>query len=354
MKSFTRIALIVCFAAAGAWAAPAFAQPDAEELATGGTIDVGETGWEVKRPVIATACPFGCPWGELAEFVHDAMEPYGYDVVFCRNCNRGRGPGVVSTAAIPPELDELDARTGTTYRVTAPVDFGITASGILGGAYNGGMDNLRLIAKIEDPLFLLVAVKAETGITDLAQIRDNEMPVRILAGGSANEVLDHYGITRADIEAWGGSVNGAMGARANAEFDVIIGDHGTPFMNPEGSHWTILSQLHDLNFLDLPDELVDELAERPGYEVVTTKWGLIQGMDRPIRTVARSGEVIFAREDTPENAAYDVARAIDESRRDLMFLIRRYSIDPRTVYEDQGVPLHPGAERYYREAGYIE
>ena len=76
---------------------------------------------------------------------------------------------------------------------------------------------------------------------------------------------------------------------------------------------------------------------------MSTKWGLLKGMDRSIRTVARSGEVIFARADTPDQAAYDVAKAVDQARGDLIYLIRRYSIDPRTVAENQGVPLHPGA-----------
>ena len=26
-------------------------------------IDVGKTGWDVKRPVMAAACDNGCPWG---------------------------------------------------------------------------------------------------------------------------------------------------------------------------------------------------------------------------------------------------------------------------------------------------
>jgi TRAP-type uncharacterized transport system substrate-binding protein len=145
-----------------------------------------------------------------------------------------------------------------------------------------------------------------------------------------------------------------MGAREAAEFDVIIDDHGTPFMNPEGSHWTILSQRHDLKFLDLPEPLLQELDKSTDYRIVSTKWGMLKGMDRAIRTVARSGEVIFARADTPDQAAYDIARAVDQARGDLIYLIRRYSIDPRTVAENQGVPLHPGAARYYREQGYIK
>jgi TRAP transporter TAXI family solute receptor len=332
---------------------PAFAQQ---------AIDVGKTGWANKRPVVAAACPHGCPWGEIGEFLQEAMKPLGYDVILCRNCNRDRGPRLVSGASLPPQLDALDARTGTTARFDAPVDFGITASGILASAYrgeggyaNGGpYSNLRLIAKIEDPTFLLVAVKASSGIKDLSEIKARKLPVKILAGGGADVVLRHHGMTRADITSWGGAVNAAMGAREAAEFDVIIDDHGTPFMNPEGSHWTILSQRHDLKFLDIPETVLMELAATGGYKIVSTRWGLLKGVDRNIRTVARSGEAIFARADTPEQAAYDVAKAVDEARGDLIFLIRRYSIDPRTVAENQGVPLHPGAARYYREMGYIK
>ncbi|HEV7693891.1 MAG TPA: TAXI family TRAP transporter solute-binding subunit [Hyphomonadaceae bacterium] len=334
----------------------------AQQSKLSGTIDVGKAGWASKRPVVASACPFGCPWGELGEFVHDAMTPLGYDVILCRNCNRDRGPRLVSAAAIPPPLDALDARTGTTTRFDAPVDFGITASGILAGAYRGEggyaaggpLNNLRLIAKIEDPSFLLIAVTTESGIASLAEIKAKKMKVRVLAGGGADTVLKYYGMTRADIIGWGGSVNGSMGAREAAEFDVLIDDSASPMMNPEGSHWTILSQRHDLKFLDLPEPLIQELAKTPGYQIVSTKWGLVKGVDRNIRTVGRSGEAIFARADTPETAAYDIAKAVDKARGDLIWLIRRYSIDPRTVTENQGVPLHPGAARYYREMGYIK
>jgi hypothetical protein len=36
-------------------------------------IDVGKTGWDVKRPVMAAACDNGCPWGELGNFVKGGM-----------------------------------------------------------------------------------------------------------------------------------------------------------------------------------------------------------------------------------------------------------------------------------------
>ena len=169
------------------------------------TVDVGVTGFDVKRPVLASACPNGCPWGEIGDFVVEAMQPFGYEVILCRNCNRALGPPLVSNASFPPELTGEDSVVGTTTRVNARVDFGITSSIRLAWAYagrynyeaDGPFANLRLIAKIEDPSYLLLAVKADSGITDLSQIAQQKLPVTILGGDSpiSKRVLEHYGLS---------------------------------------------------------------------------------------------------------------------------------------------------------------
>lgn len=61
----------------------------------------GQTGFAVKRPVLASACPNGCPWGELGDFVKEAMEPLSYEVLLCRNCNRDQGPPLIAPVPRP-------------------------------------------------------------------------------------------------------------------------------------------------------------------------------------------------------------------------------------------------------------
>lgn len=348
--------------ASGAWATllptPAAAQD---------TIDAGVTGFDARRPVMATACAQGCPWGELGDFVTEALKPFGYEVIQCRNCNRDLGPRIVSAGGLPPEISAVDVAVGTTTRVSAPVDFGVTESGLLAWAYGGLYDyaeqgpyeNLRLIAKIDDPTYLLVAVHPDSGIADLSQIAEQRLPVRIIGGDSpiAGAVLEYYGITAEALDSWGGNLQNAIVASVVGvtEFDVIVNELASPAQNLESSIWTTLSQRFDLEFLDLPEDLLDSLASRPELDLhrVTAKWGLLRGVDRAIPTVARSGEAVFARDDAPEQAAYDIARAIDAHRAALKWYIRPYSYDPGSVWENQDVPLHPGAARYYREVGYL-
>lgn len=332
----------------------------------GKTLDVGKTGFDVKRLVFASACPNGCPWGEIGEFVRDAMQPVGYEIILCRNCNRAEGPRIVATNALPPPLTALDLRVGTDTRVNARVDFGVTASAFLTEAYrgvgayakDGPFKNLRLIAKIEDPTYLLVAVKNDSSITDLKQIRERKLPVKLLVSlsSSTQPLLDYYGLTPEALEQLGGTMANAMLARGDAPFDVIISDLASPANNPESAYWTKLSYQYDLRFLELPEELLDQLASNKNGDLirVTAKWGLLRGVDRPIATVARSGESVFARDNMPVQVAYEVAKAIDAHRDNLRWFIRPYSYSSNTVWKNQDVPLHPGAEKYYREKGYLK
>ena len=325
------------------------------------TIDVGKTGWDVKKPVMAAACENGCPWGELGDFIKESMEPYGYSVILCRNCNRWYGPGLVSEHDYPPPLDEANLADGVN-RIDAPVDFGVTSSAMLSSAYNGKLvgkgpyKNLRLIAKLEDPFYYLVAVKKESGIKDFINIKQQHLPVRILgADGNMMIILKYYGISVDSIKALGGKIGVSVADALKGDFDIVAGFLASPSMNPESSYWTTLSQKFDLYFLELPEVLLKEIAKQNvDAEFVEVHQNLLRGVDRKIKTLGRSGEAVFVRDDTPEQAAYDLAKAIDENHGALKWFIRVYTYDPNTVWKNFGVPLHPGAERYYREAGYLK
>jgi len=325
-------------------------------------IDVGKTGWEVKRPVFAAACETGCPWGELGDFVKESMKPYGYSVILCRNCNRTYGPRLVSENDFPPPLDEINLEDGVNVRVDARVDFGVTSSAMLSSAYNatlagkGPFRNLRLIAKIEDPFYFLVAVKKESGIKDFTQIGKEHLPVRIVgADATMMTILKYYGITPEDIKSWGGKTDVSIKDALKGDFDIFAGFLASPSLNPESSLWTSLSQKFDLYFLQLPEDLLKLIAhQNVDAEFIEVQNSLLKGVDRRIRTLGRSGEAVFARDDIPEQAAYDIAKAIDENHGALKWFIRIYTYDPNTVWQNFAVPLHPGAEKYYREVGYMK
>jgi TRAP transporter TAXI family solute receptor len=335
-------------------------------VSVGSTLAAGQTSILEKKPVFGGACRL-CPWGAMAETVQAAMKPYGYDVQICYNCNAAEAPRIVSEAKTPPpykpdpHLPEILAPRNVTG--LGPIDFGATAIQFLRNAYQGtgayGKEkprkNLRLIANIQDPSYVLVAAKAETGITDLSQIKQKRWPVRILLAGIGADstlILEYYGLTREAVEAAGGHIGNTP--EDKEKFDVVIGGGGVMSTAPEWSIWTEISQKHDLNFIELPEELLTKLAREGEQERGFIPTGLYRGVMRPIPTVVRTGTVIYCRADAPDDFTYAVAKAMDEQQQLLQWRHLNFSYNVHTVWKGYEVPLHPGAARYYKEKGYMK
>jgi hypothetical protein len=158
---------------------------------------------------------------------------------------------------------------------------------------------LRVIATIMMPVWRGIAARWDLGITDLQQVADRKLPVRVLGGTGEvfRAVLGYYGLTREKIESWGG-------------------------------------------------KFLSSLATTPGHEYV-------------VAPQVRSGDVDVILDNvyaayTPEAASFVQASVLLDHGRHLFRQTHiPYSYDSVQVARDHGIPLHPGAERYYRERGYL-
>jgi TRAP transporter TAXI family solute receptor len=325
-----------------------------------------DTGIKVKRPVFGGACKI-CPWGAVAEIVKEAMQSYGYNVQICYNGATADAPRIVAAAKMPEPIERwwnqfpAIPRNQTPPPPQGPVDFGATSVQNLWWAYSrthvyaseGPRKNLRLLAVIQSPHYQIVAVKSDLGITDLRQVKERRWPVRIYTDGNevSTAVLSYYGLTKEAIEAAEGRIG--RGAEERANFDVIV--HGGTLGNaPEFNVWYEVSQKYDLKYLELSEELLAKLVKDSDMERRNIPNGLLRGIDHPIPTVARTGHAVYGRVDMPDDFAYTVAKSLDEQQSLLQWAHLNFSYDRHTVWKAFGVPLHPGAARYYREMRYMK
>jgi TRAP transporter TAXI family solute receptor len=220
----------------------------------------------------------------------------------------------------------------------------------------GPRRHLRMVANIQEPTWLLVAFKADSGITSLSDIVEKRLAVDMVArtsigGGIVPGILNYYGLSKERVESLGGTYRGDYDHGEDA--DVIIG-FGSNVTAPEYVLWTELSQKYDLKYLELAPDLRERLAKDLYLEQKEIPFGLFRGVDRPIPTVARTGTVIYGRTDMPDDFAYTLAKAMDERQELLQWSHMNFSYNWRTVWKAFDVPLHPGAARYYRERGYMK
>ena len=70
--------------------------------------------------------------------------------------------------------------------------------------------------------------------------------------------------------------------------------------------------------------------------------------------LVREGNERYGRADMPDDLAYTLAKALDEHQDLFQWSNVTYSYNPFSVWKAFGVPLHPAAEKYYRERRYLK
>jgi TRAP transporter TAXI family solute receptor len=213
-----------------------------------------------------------------------------------------------------------------------------------------------------DKYYLAAVATKRSGIASLEDVAKKMMPVRIVTQpvGSSGEVslrllLEAYGITYDDIKSWGGSVTPTSTGVASAQMidgkadiwvQVIVAGH------PAISE---LAMATDVVFLPYSKAIIDKL-ENYGYQEAVLPAKTFKGQDQAVPMVGYPTILIVQRDLNPE-LVYVLTKAIVENQQQL---VKAHAGFKNFIPEDAwkmiriGIPLHSGAEKYYREKGMMK
>jgi uncharacterized protein len=278
---------------------------------------------------------------------------------------RPRLPAGSSIEVLPQSGGVGNAKLVAGKKADFALSFSITNQWAFQGrhAYDRKLDMLRGVAGGMDTYFLAVLVRADSGIETLTDFRGKRSRVSLgtLAVGSAGEygarnILEAIGVTYDDIRKAGGGVahtnyptmTAAMkDGRMNAIIAVITPGHPSI---------TEIALQNDVRFLPVPPDVVKEMQEQFNYEPQTMPANMFQGMTKDTPVVGFP-TVFITRQDVPEDLVYTVTKAMAEGRDQLVAAHKGLAhFDPKVAWKRElvGLPLHPGAERYYRERGWMK
>jgi TRAP-type uncharacterized transport system substrate-binding protein len=248
--------------------------------------------------------------------------------------------------------------------MTTPTWYGTAAH--TGGWDFPGPQNVKAIATFPHDDRLAFAVREETGLRSFHDLRERKYPLRVAipasrqlhpAGIVAEEVLAQYGITLRDIESWGGqvlhriSLTAADGPVVDPSFDAVFDE---AIMT---RRWHKLAEDYQLRFLPLDKEVLAHFEAR-GIPRGTIAQGRLRGVDADVPALDFTGWVLLARGDLPDEFTYLLTRALDEQKEAIHEQFGPQTgltgrIDLAQTARELRLPLHPGAETYYREKGYL-
>ncbi len=107
----------------------------------------------------------------------------------------------------------------------------------------------------------------------------------------------------------------------------------------------------DIKLLDMADLLEPMRKLNPGYTLVTVPKGTYPKQDKDVRVIGYATHIVASCK-LPADTVYAMTKTIAQNIPALTAVVKSISgLTPKTMAEDIGVPFHPGAARYYKEAG---
>jgi TRAP transporter TAXI family solute receptor len=228
--------------------------------------------------------------------------------------------------------------------------------------------NLRALARLVQPQYVGIAATYESGITSLEQVAAERRPIRLFTvskskhqtrtmGFITSRVMELSGFTQADMIAWGGIVfSGEEGLPAILERNIdLMAIPAYSSWGPSwGSCWMEAQIRLNLRFLPVAEPVRDAMVAELNVRKGAIPRLLFRGVNREVPTFVAANHTVSTHADLRDEQAYAITRAIDEHPECLQQQHVVFAYDPHTAWQDTGVPLHPGAEAYYHERGYMK
>jgi TRAP transporter TAXI family solute receptor len=112
-----------------------------------------------------------------------------------------------------------------------------------------------------------------------------------------------------------------------------------------------LASAREVKLLDLSDQLEAMRKINPGYTLVNVPKGTYPKIDRDVKVIGYATHIVASCK-LPEDTVYGMTKAMHDRIGDMAQIVNAIKgLDAKGMAEDIGVPFHPGAAKFYKEAG---
>jgi len=244
---------------------------------------------------------------------------------------------------------------------------GLSYTTNLFAAYNGlppnkaKLQDIRAIFSLNVSSLLHPFVLASSPITSFEELVKRKYPLKVDTGPrgtggelAAQRALAANGASYEDLRKWGGSVTHSSYREASGR---LVDGHIEAFVNDDilkSPTYTELTLARDMRILPLSAESIEKLAGEFGYGKAVIPAGSYKGQTADVPTISQT-HAFFGHKDLPEDLVYAMTKLAFENKDKLVAAHPIFSsMDPKLGANGLPIPLHPGAERYYREIGAIK
>ncbi len=277
-----------------------------------------------------------------------------------RPCEEGGScgvPGLIASAlSANGSVANINAIAG------GSLESGFSQSDVATWAYTGtgiwegkpAVDKLRAIANLY-PESIHLITSAESGISSVADLKGKRVSMDEPGSGTlvdAKIILDGYGLSEADIQPEFLKPDQAADRMRDGAMDAFFFVGGYP----AGAISELASQ-HAVKLIPIScDEAPKICEEFKFFAPDVIPGGTYEGNADDVQTLSVGAQWVTSA-DQPEELIYQITKALwnDNSRKQLdAGHAKGKAITKETALNGVGIPLHPGAEKFYKEAGLLK
>jgi uncharacterized protein len=232
------------------------------------------------------------------------------------------------------------------------------------------VERLRALGTLPQDDRLVLAIDASYGINNFAELRAKKPKLRLttghddgvnMTGFAAHRMLEAEGVSATTIESWGGKMLLGEGPwdtiplGTSGEADAVLFE---AVMTP---YWKELCTKRKMKFIPFDDDALVKVERDFAWRRANVPADRFPGLTAPFQALDFSDFLLFCRDDFPEDIAYTIAALLCETPGLLESQYRHiqpkdspvtYPLVPAKI-ASTSIPLHAGAELYYREAKVI-
>jgi len=210
-------------------------------------------------------------------------------------------------------------------------------------------DNVCQVATLYFQYFHVVAL-ADAGVKTVADIKGKILTTQQKGNTGeqmTRDLLKVYGLDYAKLRKVNfGSYNDSVEQLKDGHAQVF-----TAITTIPASAVMDIGTSRKINIVVVPDDKLRALQKiNKGYDKRIIKAGTYSGMDKDIQTIGTWTHLMM-RCSTPEDLVYKVTKALANNTAQLGNVVAAVKgLTAKELAIDVGVPYHPGARKYYREA----
>jgi TRAP transporter TAXI family solute receptor len=200
------------------------------------------------------------------------------------------------------------------------------------------------------PETIQIVARKDANIKTVADLKGKRVATGPLGSGTFEN-------TKQILAAWGMSLNDikAQQLKAAQAADYMKDGRLDAYFNTTAvgaAHIIDTFVIVPANIVEIAGPNADKLRkEFAFYAVDTIPAGAYKGLDSPVKTVAVMAMMV-ARADLETDVVYSVIKAVYEDLPQIKKAHAKFKgIDVKKALMGMSVPLHPGAEKYFKEVG---